>query len=80
MLFLGTIGPPGGDAAVIRLPDREVAVAISTDGPGRYCYLDPYEGARLAVAEAARNVAAVGARVRWPSPIASTSAIRKIPK
>jgi phosphoribosylformylglycinamidine synthase II len=62
MIFLGTVGPPGGDAAVIRLPDREVAVAISTDGPGRYCYLDPYEGARLAVAESARNVAAVGAR------------------
>jgi phosphoribosylformylglycinamidine synthase len=61
MIFLGTVGPPGGDAAVIRLPDRETAVAISTDGPGRYCYLDPYEGARLAVAEAARNVAAVGA-------------------
>jgi phosphoribosylformylglycinamidine synthase len=61
MIFLGTIGPPGGDAAVIRLPDRETAVAISTDGPGRFCYLDPYQGALLAVAEAARNVAAVGA-------------------
>jgi phosphoribosylformylglycinamidine synthase subunit PurL len=70
MLFLGTIGPPGGDAAVIRLPDRDVAVALSTDGPGRYCYLDPYEGARLAVAEAARNVAAVGAR-----PVAITNCL-----
>jgi phosphoribosylformylglycinamidine synthase subunit PurL len=70
MIFLGTIGPPGGDAAVIRLPDREVAVAISTDGPGRYCYLDPYEGARLAVAESARNVAAVGAR-----PVAITNCL-----
>jgi phosphoribosylformylglycinamidine synthase subunit PurL len=61
MIFLGTVGPPGGDAAVIRLPDRETAVAVSTDGPGRFCFLDPYEGARLAVAESARNVAAVGA-------------------
>ncbi|HEU4480345.1 MAG TPA: AIR synthase related protein, partial [Actinomycetota bacterium] len=62
MIFLGTIEGPGGDAAVIRLPDTDVAVAISTDGPGRYCYLDPYEGAKLAVAESARNVACTGAR------------------
>ena len=62
MIFLGTLQGPGGDAAVIRLPDEEVAVAISVDGPGRFCYLDPYEGARLAVAEAARNVACTGAR------------------
>jgi phosphoribosylformylglycinamidine synthase subunit PurL len=61
MIFLGTIVGPGGDAAVIRLPGRTEAVAISTDGPGRFCYLDPYEGARLAVAEAARNVACTGA-------------------
>jgi phosphoribosylformylglycinamidine synthase len=62
MIFLGTIVGPGGDAAVIRLPGREEAVALSTDGPGRYCYLDPFEGARLAVAESARNVACTGAR------------------
>ncbi len=62
MIFLGTVIGPGGDAAVIRLPGTENAVAISTDGPGRLCMLDPYEGARHAVAEAARNVAAVGAR------------------
>lgn len=60
MIFLGTVQGPGGDAAVMRLPGHDVAVALSVDGPGRYCYLDPYEGARLAVAEAARNVAAVG--------------------
>jgi phosphoribosylformylglycinamidine synthase len=62
MIFLGTIQGPGGDAAVIRLPETDTAVAITVDGPGRYCYLDPYEGARLAVAEAARNVAATGAK------------------
>ncbi|HWL65924.1 MAG TPA: phosphoribosylformylglycinamidine synthase subunit PurL, partial [Actinomycetota bacterium] len=61
MIFLGTVQGPGGDAAVVRLPDSEVAVALSVDGPGRFCQLDPYEGARLAVAEAARNVACVGA-------------------
>ncbi len=62
MIFLGTIAGPGGDAAVIRLPGRREGVAITVDGPGRYCYLDPYEGARLAVCEAYRNVAVTGAR------------------
>lgn len=62
MIFLGTLIGPGGDAAVIRLPGTDIAVAISTDGPGRYCYLDPYAGAQLAVAEAARNVACTGAK------------------
>jgi phosphoribosylformylglycinamidine synthase len=70
MIFLGTLQGPGGDAAVIRLPGSDVRVAITTDGPGRYCYLDPYEGARLAVAEAARNVACVGA-----SPLAITNCL-----
>jgi phosphoribosylformylglycinamidine synthase len=62
MIFLGTVQGPGADAAIIRLPDREEAVAISVDGPGRLCYLDPYRGAVAAVAEAARNVACTGAR------------------
>ncbi|MDQ3986821.1 MAG: phosphoribosylformylglycinamidine synthase subunit PurL [Actinomycetota bacterium] len=62
MLFLGTVLGPGGDAAVVRLPGTQTAVAVSLDGPGRFCYLDPYEGARLAVAESARNVACTGAR------------------
>jgi len=62
MIFLGTVGGPGGDAAVIRIPGHDVAVALTTDGPGRYCYLDPFDGARLAVAEAARNVACTGAK------------------
>ena len=62
MIFLGTLRGPGGDAAVVRLPDEDVAVALAVDGPGRFAFLDPYEGARLAVAEAARNVAVTGAR------------------
>jgi phosphoribosylformylglycinamidine synthase subunit PurL len=62
MIMLGTIEGPGGDAAVVRLPDRDATVAVSVDGPGRFCALDPYAGALLAVAEAARNVACTGAR------------------
>ena len=44
---------------------RASALAMATDGNGRYCWLDPYEGARLAVAEACRNVAACAER--YPS-------------
>jgi len=53
---------PGGDAAVIRLEERLKAFAVTTDGNGRLGYLDPYLGAAHAVAEAARNLACVGAR------------------
>ncbi|AFZ49619.1 phosphoribosylformylglycinamidine synthase subunit PurL [Dactylococcopsis salina] len=59
--------PGGGDAAVIRVrPQTESVetykgVAATTDCNGRYVYLDPYEGAKLAVAEAARNLSCVGA-------------------
>ena len=50
------------DAGVVRVDEATGAgVALSLDGPGRQCRLDPYEGARLAVAEACRNVAATGA-------------------
>jgi phosphoribosylformylglycinamidine synthase II len=58
----GTVVGPGSDAAVIRLAEGIRAVALSTDGNGRYGHLDPYLGGAHAVAEAARNVAAVGAR------------------
>jgi phosphoribosylformylglycinamidine synthase subunit PurL len=58
----GTLIGPGADAAVIRLEGSVRAVAVSTDGNGRYGRLDPYLGGAHAVAEAARNVAAVGAR------------------
>jgi phosphoribosylformylglycinamidine synthase II len=58
----GTVLGPGADAAVIRLEGTIRAMAVSTDGNGRYGYLDPYLGGAHAVAEAARNVATVGAR------------------
>jgi phosphoribosylformylglycinamidine synthase subunit PurL len=52
---------PGSDAAVVRVKGTEKALAMAVDCNGRYCWLDPFEGARLAVAEACRNVAASGA-------------------
>ncbi len=57
-----TLNIPGLGAAVVRIKGTERALAMSVDGNGRYCHLDPYRGAMLAVAEAARNVAAAGAR------------------
>ncbi len=56
------VGPGGGDAAVVQLPGTRRAVALKTDGNGRYVYLEPRTGGRIAVAEAARNVACTGAR------------------
>ena len=59
----GTVVAPGaGDAAVVRLRGTQRALALKTDGNGRYTYLDPRVGGRIAVAEAARNVACVGGR------------------
>ena len=57
-----TVLRPGGDAAVMRVPGSARGLAVSTDCNPRYCELDPYRGAQLAVAEAARNVAVTGAR------------------
>ena len=53
---------PGMGAGVVRVKGTTRALAMSIDGNGRYCYLDPRRGAMLAVAEAARNVACAGAR------------------
>jgi len=58
----GTVIAPGGDAGVIRVRDAAFGVAVTTDGNSRYVLLDPYEGGKAAVAEAARNVACTGAR------------------
>ncbi len=52
---------PGGDAAVVRIKNTRKALAVTTDCNGRYVYLNPRRGAQIAVAEAARNVAATGA-------------------
>src|SRR6185437_10670910 len=58
-----TVVRPGqADAAVVRLRGTDRAIAMKTDGNGRYVHLDPRVGGRLAVAEAARNVACVGAQ------------------
>jgi phosphoribosylformylglycinamidine synthase len=57
-----TVAGSGSDAAIVRLPGTMKALALSTDGKGRFGALDPYLGAMHAVAEAARNVAATGAR------------------
>lgn len=61
MVQTNTAVLPGGDAAVLRLKGTNKAISLSVDGNGRYCYLDPYVGAEIAVAEAARNVVATGA-------------------
>jgi len=65
-----TVVPPGGDAAVLRVKGTKKGIALATDGNGRLCYLDPYIGGAIAVAEAARNVVCTGAR-----PIALTDCL-----
>jgi phosphoribosylformylglycinamidine synthase II len=63
MVRTNTLEPPGAsDAAVVRIKGTKRALALSTDGNGRWCRLDPFAGAQLAVAEAARNVACAGAK------------------
>jgi len=61
-------GPQAADAAVVRVKETDQSIAMSLDGNGRYCYLDPREGAKLAVAECCRNLATVGAL-----PVAATN-------
>ncbi len=56
-----TVQGPGGDSAVIRLRETGKGLAMTVDGNGRYCYLDPYLGGMLAVAEATRNLSCTGA-------------------
>jgi phosphoribosylformylglycinamidine synthase subunit PurL len=57
-----TVVAPGADAAVVRIKGTDKGLALTVDGNSRYCFLDPYVGGALAVAEAARNLACVGAR------------------
>ncbi|MBI3007630.1 MAG: phosphoribosylformylglycinamidine synthase subunit PurL [candidate division NC10 bacterium] len=70
MLYLNTIVLPGSDAVVLRLKGHAGGLALATDGNGRYCFLDPYVGGMIAVAEAARNVSCAGAE-----PIALTNCL-----
>ncbi|MBE3591984.1 MAG: phosphoribosylformylglycinamidine synthase subunit PurL [Thermoanaerobacter sp.] len=62
MVRTDTVVTPGMDAAVVRIKGTKKAVALTTDCNGRYCYLDPYIGSQIAVAEAARNLCMVGAK------------------
>jgi phosphoribosylformylglycinamidine synthase II len=61
MVRTGTVVGPGSDAAVLRLRKTEKLIALTTDCNPRYCYLNPYRGAVIAVAEAARNLVCSGA-------------------
>jgi phosphoribosylformylglycinamidine synthase len=65
-----TIRRPGGDAAVVRLPESTRAIALTTDSAERHCQLDPRGGGAASVCEAARNVACTGAR-----PLAATDCL-----
>jgi phosphoribosylformylglycinamidine synthase len=65
-----TVVGPGSDAAVVRIKGTNKAIALTIDGNGRYCYLDPYMGGQIAVAEACRNLSCSGAE-----PIAVTDCL-----
>jgi phosphoribosylformylglycinamidine synthase len=67
MVGADTIQRPGGDAAVVRVHDTRKGLAITTDCNPRYCFADPIEGGRQAIAETWRNLTAVGAQ-----PLAAT--------
>jgi len=62
MVQISTVVEPGSDAAVVAIKGTDKAIALCTDCNSRYCYLDPYEGTRAAVAESALNVAVSGAK------------------
>ena len=62
MVRTNTIVAPGSDAAVIRVKGTDKALALTSNCNSRYCYLDPYVGSMIAVAESARNLACSGAK------------------
>jgi phosphoribosylformylglycinamidine synthase subunit PurL len=70
MVRTNTVVLPGCDGAVVRIKDTTKALAMKTDCNGRYVYLDPKTGAKIAVAESARNVVCCGAE-----PIAITNCL-----
>ena len=61
MVGTNTLAGPGGSAAVIEVEGTKKGIAMTLDGNGRWVYLDPFEGGKAAVAEAARNLVSVGA-------------------
>jgi len=61
MVGLNTLVLPGSDAAVLRIQGSQKALAVSVDCNSRYCYLDPFQGAQIAVAECCRNLVCSGA-------------------
>ncbi len=63
-----TLAGPTADAAIIRIKETGTSIAMSLDGNGRYCALDPREGTKLMVAECCRNVSTAGAL-----PVAATN-------
>ena len=65
-----TVIPPGNDAALLRIKGTNKGISASTDGNSRFCYLDPYVGALIAVSESCRNVSCTGA-----TPIALTNCL-----
>ena len=70
MVMGDTVAGPGGDAALVRVHGTDKALAISTDVTPRYCFADPVEGGKQAVAEAYRNISATGA-----TPLAITNCL-----
>lgn len=62
MVRTDTVFYPGHDAALVRIKDTKKGIALATDCNSTYCYLDPFEGGKIAVAEAARNVVCSGAK------------------
>jgi phosphoribosylformylglycinamidine synthase subunit PurL len=70
MVQTNTVQGPGGEAGVMRVKGTKRGLAMALDGNGRWCWLDPKQGAKLAVAEAARKVACTGA-----VPVAATNCL-----
>lgn len=70
MVGADTVQRPGGDSAVVRVHGTQKGLAITTDCTPRYCFADPFEGGKQAVAEAYRNLSAVGA-----TPLAITNCL-----
>jgi phosphoribosylformylglycinamidine synthase II len=70
MVQTNTVQGPGGEGGVMRVKGTKRGLAMALDGNGRWCYLDPKQGAKLAVAEAARKVACTGA-----VPVAATNCL-----